>query len=338
MIGVTGNGAVTLGPDVVCDGFVDNVVFRVQSHIHDDHMSNFSTSKGRQAIYMSKQSYELLLERKNADLCFRSNIRYLEFGQSEKVGNSEITLLSSGHMLGAAQTHVKLENDLDLGYSGDFSWPIDDVIQVRKLVVDSTCGNPSIKRNYSQEEADEKLIELISLNQSRGPIVLKAFRGTLQRALDRISGEFNLPLIATKNTYGEIQIYQRHGYNINNIHSLAEESTKKILETNRYIFALRGGEKNPATLPNCTKITLSAFIANPDNPVTEHGGNSYSIALSEHADFDGTLEYIKSTGAKEVVTDNSRGGNAIVLANEIRSRLNINVRPSCSDISREWGA
>ena len=337
MIGVTSSGAVTLGPDVVCDGFIDNVGFRVQSHIHDDHMTKFSTSKGRQDIYMSKQSYELLLERKNADLCFRSNIRYLDFGQSEKVGSSEITLLSSGHMLGAAQTHVRLENDLNLGYSGDFSWPIDDVIQVDKLVVDCTCGNPNMKRNYSQSEADEKLIELISLNQSRGPIVLKAFRGTLQRALDRISGEFNLPLIATKSTYGETQIYQRYGYNIPSIYSLAEESTKEILKTDKYIFVLRSGEKNPATLPSCTTITLSAFITNLNDPVTEHGGNSYSIAFSEHADFDGTLEYIKSTDAKEVVTDNSRGGNAIVLANEIRSRLNIKVRPSCSVFSREWG-
>jgi len=179
---------------------------------------------------------------------------------------------------------------------------------------------------------------LISLNQSNGPIVLKAFRGTLQRALDRISGEINLPLIVTKSTYGEMQIYQRYGYNTSNIHSLAEESTNEILETKKYILVLRSGEKNPAILPKWTTITLSAFMTNPNDPVIEHGGNSYTVILSEHADFDGTLEYIKATGAREVVTDNSRGGNAVVLASEIRSKLNIKVRPSCSDFNREWGA
>jgi hypothetical protein len=55
-----------------------------------------------------------------------------------------------------------------------------------------------------------------------------------------------------------------------------------------------------------------------DDPVLEYSDTAYRVALSDHADFEGTLEYISATGAKAVVTDNTRGGNAIALALEIQ--------------------
>jgi hypothetical protein len=64
---------------------------------------------------------------------------------------------------------------------------------------------------------------------------------------------------------------------------------------------------------------------------------SFGVALSNHADFDGTLEYIKATKAKYVVTDNVRGGHGVELALEIRRRLSIPARPSSATYSREWG-
>ena len=66
----------------------------------------------------------------DADLPYRTNIRTLEPFERYKVGNSELSLIPSGHMLGSVQVIVQLENGLRVGYSGDFQWPLDDVIQV----------------------------------------------------------------------------------------------------------------------------------------------------------------------------------------------------------------
>ena len=43
---VTGRGAVLLGSDFSCDGFYWGRPARVQTHIHEDHMDGFDTSKG----------------------------------------------------------------------------------------------------------------------------------------------------------------------------------------------------------------------------------------------------------------------------------------------------
>ena len=66
-------------------------------------------------------------------------------------------------------------------------------------------------------------------------------------------------------------------------------------------------------------------------------GLSAAVALSNHADFSGTLEYIRATGARYVVTDNTRGGHAAELAQEVTRQLGIPARPSTVAWSREWG-
>jgi hypothetical protein len=70
--------------------------------------------------------------------------------------------------------------------------------------------------------------------------------------------------------------------------------------------------------------------------MTEYSERSYGIALSNHADFFGTLEYVEATGAQRVVTDNTRG-KGVELAREIRRRLGIDAVPSSNFDSREWG-
>jgi hypothetical protein len=83
-------------------------------------------------------------------------------------------------------------------------------------------------------------------------------------------------------------------------------------------------------------IVLSAYMSDPNEPVLERHERSFRVALSDHADFVGTLEYVKSTGAKEVVVDNTRGGYAVDLSREIKSLLGINARPSTACVDREW--
>lgn len=84
-------------------------------------------------------------------------------------------------------------------------------------------------------------------------------------------------------------------------------------------------------------IHLSAFATNPNDPILEYSVRACRVALTDHADFDGTLAYVEATSAKYVVTDNTRPGYAIELAQELRSRLNIDARPSSNVATLEWG-
>ena len=120
-------------------------------------------------------------------------------------------------MLGAVQVLVELDDGIRLGYSGDFQWPIDDVIQVDALVVDSTYGTPSNVREFSQADCEERFIALVRRQLTLGPVILKAHRGTLQRALQVLNGTIECTLIGSNRLQREVQIYQDFGYTIDPI-------------------------------------------------------------------------------------------------------------------------
>lgn len=105
----------------------------------------------------------------------------------------------------------------------------------------------------------------------------------------------------------------------------------------RYIRVYSKGDRFPAQIVDGTTIALSAYMTNRRNPVLEYSQRAYRIALTDHADFTGTVEYVEATGAKYVVTDNTRGGHAIALAFALRERLGVDARASSNHESLEWG-
>lgn len=335
---ISPSGAILLGPDISCDGFYREYKVRVQTHIHVDHMNNFERSKGLQDIYLTKATKELLIAELNADLPYRQNIKVIKIGSTLTIGSSKVTILSSSHMLGAVQVAVELDSGLRLGYSGDFQWPVDEIIKVDALVLDSTYGSPRSLRKYSQGMAEQKLLEKVNYNIIRGPIYIKAYRGTLQRALNVLSGDINCSLVASPRLCKEIQIYRNFGYGIGTVLSTDSEDAREVMNGNHYIRFFGKGDKLPVDSEAATTITLSAYMSRPDNPIVEYSENSLSISMSDHADFNGTLEYVKATGAKYVLTDNFRGGHGVELAISLSERLGIKAKPSHFEPNREWGA
>ena len=331
------SGTVKLGPDVCCDGFSRHASARVQTHVHVDHMDGFNTSKGNQHILLTEPTRQLLIAEFNADLNYRSNVKALELSEKHQVGTSRVSLLASGHMLGAVQVLVELENGTRIGYSGDFQWPIDQVIQVDALVIDSTYGNPANVREFTQGECEEQLEALIRRQLALRPVVVQAHRGTLQRALQVLSSALDCPLVGSERLSKEVQVYRDFGYTITPLIIAESDDGKEALKDPRHIRLYSTGDQAPADIGGASKVTLSAYFTKPDQPVTEYSHRAFGVALSNHADFTGTLEYVRHSGAKFVVTDNTRGGKAYDLAIEITRRLGIPARPSTSVESRGWG-
>ena len=336
-IDVSASGAVSLGSDICCDGFLRVANARVQTHVHVDHMGGFESSKGYQQIVLSEPTRDLLFMEFNADLPFRSNIKALKEQSSLMINGSKVSLLSSGHMLGAVQVQVELEDGVRLGYSGDFQWPVDRSIRVDALVVDCTAGSPASVRRFTQGECEAKLIHLIERRLVIGAVYVNAHRGTLQRALQLMSAEIDCPIVGSPRLCKEVMIYQNNGYAISSVISSESDEGKELLGSGRFIRAYILGEHFPADIGGATKVQLSAYFTNPDEPIVEYSDRAFGVAMSNHADFNGTLEYIQSTGARFVLTDNSRHGKGHNLAMEIKSHLGIEARPSSNIATREWG-
>ncbi len=331
------SGAVCLGPDVSCDGFLSSCKARVQTHIHADHMRGFDSSKGCQEILLSEPTRHLLIAEYNADLPYRSNLRSLSHGTVHGVNGSKVSLAPGGHMLGAVQVLVQLPDGQRLGYSGDFQWPIDEVIEVDGLVVDATYGSPDKIRRYSQGECEAQFLSLAKQRLTHGSVYVFAHRGSMQRALQLLSDELDCPLVGSDRLRKEIAVYRSFGYAIGEVVQADSREGVAALREGRFVRFFGTGDQRPTDTEGTSVIKLTAYFSRPDEPVVEYSDRSFGVALSNHADFDGTLEYVRATGAKYVVTDNTRGGKGVELAAEIRQRLGIEARPSSNFQTRGWG-
>ncbi len=240
-------------------------------------------------------------------------------------------------MLGSVQVLAETADGLRLGYSGDFQSPMRQPMEVDALVIDATYGSPESIRKYTQVEAEQRFLELVHQRLKVGSVHIKAHRGTIQRAVQLLSGEIGVPLLCSSRLAQEIAVYQQFGAAVAAIMQVGTSQAGAALADRRYVrLYTTKGDSCPVELPEGTMIVLSAFMAKPDDPVVEHTTRSYGVALSNHADFLGTLEYVRATKAKYVVTDNTRG-RGVELAQAIRERLAIEARPSSNRYSREWG-
>jgi len=299
-------------------------------------MVDFERSKGFQDLYMSEATRNLLIAEFNADLEVRTNIIGVAHGAASECAGGRLRLLSSGHMLGAVQVCLEEPDGRRIGYSGDFQWPIPDVMQVDELVVDSTYGSEESVRRYTQEDAETRLLELVFAKLKVGSVHIRAHRGTVQRALQILSGSVKVPILASARLCKEVRVYQAFGSAIGELTLATCPAGVEALKGTRYIRLYSKGDGDPVELKEGTKIVLSAFMNKTSDPVIEYSDRGYSVALSNHADFNGTLDYVATTGAKVVVTDNSRG-RGVELALALRNRLGIQARPSSNSESREWG-
>lgn len=335
-VDVLASGAVCLGPDVVCDGFVQSCRFRVQTHLHDDHMADFHRSKGLQDILLSPESFALLLVEHNADIEYRTNLYRVGRGTEHSLGNgSRVLLVPSNHMLGASQVAVELSNGLRVGYSGDFSWPLDEVIEVDELVVDSTYGSPECVRQYSQGKAEQCLISLVCERLRHGSVHVKAHRGTIERVLHVIGGKVGVPILGSKRLIREVEVYKRHGFACESLVCLDSPEGQCATKDRSYVRLYSKGDGFPNEQLEGTSITVSAYMADRSDPQMMYSDRAYKVAMSNHADFNGTLEYVQATRAKRVVTDNTRN-HGLQLALSIQQRLGVEATPSSGGFGPRW--
>ena len=209
-------------------------------------------------------------------------------------------------MLGSCQVALELSSGIRCGYSGDFSWPLDKVMQVDELVVDSTYGSPASVRGYSQDEAESCLQEIVCQRLRHGPVHVNAHRGTVERVLHVLAGNVGVPILASTSLIREVEVYQDHGFAGAALESLDSEAGRSAMKERSYVRLYSKGDGFGNEPIEETSVTCSAYMVSTDYPLLKFSERAYRVALSNHADFEGTLAYVEATGAKRVVTDNTR--------------------------------
>lgn len=226
-----------------------------------------------------------------------------------------------------------------VGYSSDFYWPLESAISVDELVVDATYGDHTRIRQYDQSTVDEKLISLVATSiRTRQSTALIGYNGRLQYALHICSGLMDLPVICSPKAYPLLAVYNQHGYQMPPVKLSTSPDAIAMLRAREPVVAIvtLPERRHLPWLDRFRKITLSGFMAKIDDPVMLYDNGDCRIALTDHADFDGTLEYVAATGAKTVWTD-PRSGNAEALAQALSARLGVSSAVAPRVNTHGWG-
>jgi putative mRNA 3-end processing factor len=338
-IDVLKDGTVLLGPDITCDGHHSDRHLRVQTHIHSDHMAGWGKSL-RQEVLMSFPTLQLLMAqspREHETLDLRSNLYVaienfkdagipdLQCHTSNKLvpmemdfNGNKVELISSDHMLGAVQTKVTLSDGTTVGYSGDFNWPLEKVMQVDELVVDATYGNPDQALHRPIEEVEQAFVKLVKDGIREGePVHVTGHTGPIQHALEALKrdGVFDtgdIFVVADNVSCSLTKVYAHAGRDVPELLNSGENETRtRMAEDPCYIriwSKIPNDVVNAGTLIRLTRMRTDneAFVQENHSSIGFGLSKIYKVALSNHADYQGTRAYIEQTGAKYVVTNNRR--------------------------------
>ena len=259
---------------------------------------------------------EILKSKKFVD---SHKIHCLQYNEPIEYDGEKLTFFPAHHIIGSAQ--VLLEFDKRIVYTGDFKLEKTPVIPSDILVIEATYGNPNRRRTF-KNEITARFIDLIKESLKTGIVYIFGYYGKLQEILEIIhTAALETPVIVPEKVFKMMQVCERYGMKFGNYFSSKSEEAKGL----DHFIGLYHMFSKQWIGRGATKITLSGWEF--DMPVRQERAKEFTVAFSDHADFDELLQYVGLSKPKRVITDNQRGGDAITLAKEITKRFGIPAEP-----------
>lgn len=278
------------------------------SHAHGDHIGRHVEAIGTAA------TLALMAHRLPTANTLRRAVGY---GRAFALGPLQVELLPAGHVLGSAQVRITARGHRTV-YTGDLNTAPSrtaeaaEVAACDTLVIESTFGQPRYRFPPRAEvEARIAAFAQAALDQGATPVFYAYALGKAQEAT-RILGDLGFRVRVHPDAWALCEIYRAHGVDFPNAAPLAAapESGEVIVAPPR-IRELRSlGRHGP--LRTCA---LTGWAI--DASARYRFRSDEALPLSDHADFEGLVNYVEATGASRVLTTH---GSADTLARELRAR------------------
>jgi putative mRNA 3-end processing factor len=321
---VSKRGAVLLGESVACDAFDADRPLRVVTHAHGDHLSGLRRSlKSGKRVLMTAATRDLI-EVVNGSLPFDDNgIKLLDYGETFICGNERVSLAKADHILGAAQVMVEDAKGNRVAYTGDFRVEgTEPLLGCDTLVVEATYGSPSFRRSF-KVDVRELLVSMVEKRLRHGAVYVFGYHGKLQEVMQILhSADVSVPFVMPERIFRVSKVCEEHGMRLGCLALSTQKDGRELLEENLPCVAFyHMNARRSVGSVGSSRICVSGWEFH--SPCRQIGEREHLIALSDHSDFDGLIEYVRRCKPKRVVTDNFRVRHGGVLAREIRKRLGI---------------
>ncbi|TRO51098.1 exonuclease [Candidatus Bathyarchaeota archaeon] len=320
---VNQQGAVLLGDSVACDAFDAARPLRVVTHAHADHLVGLRRSlKSCDKVLMTAATKDLIGVVNGAMPFYEGTMKLLDYGEPFEYGDECITLFKADHILGSAQVLVEHSTGSRVAYTGDFRVDgTEPLMDCDTLVVEATYGNPWFNRAFKVNVRD-LLVSMVEKSLRHGTVYVFGYYGKLQEVMQILrQADVCVPFVMPERVFHVSKICEEHGMHIGDFTLSTEKEGKELLDADLPCVAFYHMNTRKKVGLNSSRICVSGWEF--QSPSRKIGEREHLVALSDHSDFNGLLEYVKRSKPKRVVTDNYRVSHGVTLAKEITKRLGI---------------
>ena len=321
-VSVTQRGAVLLGNYVACDAFDENKPLRVVTHAHADHMIGLQQSlRTCEKVLMTNATKDLIDVMRSPLFLMSGLVETRDYGKTLQYEEERMTFFRADHILGAAQVLVEDAEGTRIVYTGDFRINETPVLEADILVMEATYGSPNCRRSFGRD-VEGLLVSIVKEGLKSGCVYVFGYHGKLQEAMQILhEADVKVPFVVPERVFHVSKICEKYGMHFGHLILSDEIEAKELLKKNLPCIAFYHMGSRGKVGNDCFKVYVSGWEF--DSPCREISEREYIVALSDHSDFDGLMEYVRRSRPKFVVTDNFRVGYAETLAREIRKRFGV---------------
>ena len=320
---VSQRGAVLLGDSVACDAFEEARPLRVVTHAHADHLAGLRRSlKTCDKVLMTSATRDLIGVVNGSMALDNGTVKLLDYREPFEYGDEQITLLKADHILGAAQVLVENSTGNRVAYTGDFRVDgTEPLMDCDTLVVEATYGSPWFKRAF-KVNIKELLVSMVEERLRQGTVYVFGYYGKLQEVMQILRrADVCVPFVMPERVFHVSKICEAHGMQVGDFTLSTAKEGKELLDKDLPCVAFYHMNTRQKVGLRSSRICVSGWEFR--SPCRQIGEREHLVALSDHSDFNGLLDYVKRSKPKRVVTDNYRVNHGVTLAKEISKRLGI---------------
>ncbi len=266
------------------------VDFAFVSHAHSDHVASHKKILATpETILFFRRRYKRVLS------------RAVPFRVKTRVGDTEIELFPSGHMLGSAQIMIRHDGQR-IVYTGDFKLKPSATsasIEIKKcdlLIMETTYGRPEYVFPDRSVSID-MLLDFIKATRVSGytPVILAYSLGKAQEAL-KITGDAGYAASLHSSVYNMTLLYEKCGVTFGEFEKFSRETY-----ADKVVIAPPFWRNNPE-MKGIRRIKSCMLTGWSVGKIPRWAGADTSVPLSDHADYNDLIRYVERAQPKKILT------------------------------------
>ena len=169
-------------------------------------------------------------------------------------------------------------------------------------------------------DVSELLVSMVEKRLREGTVYVFGYYGKLQEVMQILRrADVCVPFVMPERVFHVSKICKAHRMQLGDLTLSTEKEGKELLDGDLPCVAFYHMNTRKKVGLDSSRICVSGWEFR--SPCRQIGEREHLIALSDHSDFNGLLEYVRRSRPKRVVTDNYRVSHGVTLAREISKRL-----------------